>query len=60
MKVYLSVDMEGIGGIGHAAPTERNDRGYPAAVELAPDAPTAYRGFLAGIRLVALLDLPPG
>ncbi|MDQ2965678.1 MAG: M55 family metallopeptidase [Chloroflexota bacterium] len=43
MRVYLSLDMEGIGGIGHAAPTERSDR-----------------GFLAGIRLVALLDLPPG
>jgi D-amino peptidase len=34
MKVYVSVDMEGIGGIAHAAPTERSDRGYPSAVEL--------------------------
>jgi len=28
VTVYMSVDMEGIGGIGHAAPTERSDRGY--------------------------------
>lgn len=34
MKVYLSVDMEGIGGIGHPDPTSRGDLGYPAAVEL--------------------------
>lgn len=34
MKVYLSVDMEGIAGIGHADPTNRGDAGYPAAVEL--------------------------
>ena len=34
MKVYLSVDMEGIGGISHSAPTERGDQGYAAAVEL--------------------------
>ena len=32
MKVYLSVDMEGIGGISHSDPTERGDAGYPAAV----------------------------
>lgn len=34
MKVYLSVDMEGIGGISHADPTTRGDAGYPAAVAL--------------------------
>lgn len=34
MKVYISVDMEGIGGISHSAPTERGDAGYPAAVAL--------------------------
>ena len=34
MRVYLSVDMEGIGGISHSAPTERADAGYPAAVAL--------------------------
>jgi D-amino peptidase len=34
VKVYLSVDMEGIGGISHPDPTARGDLGYPAAVEL--------------------------
>ncbi len=34
MRVYLSVDMEGIGGISHPAPTERIDQGYPSAVAL--------------------------
>ena len=34
MKVYISVDMEGIGGISHSRPTERGDAGYPAAVAL--------------------------
>jgi len=34
VKVYLSVDMEGIGGISHTDPTSRGDLGYPAAVEL--------------------------
>jgi D-amino peptidase len=34
MKVYISVDMEGIAGISHPNPTGRGDSGYPAAVEL--------------------------
>jgi D-amino peptidase len=34
VKVYISVDMEGIGGISHSKPTERDDAGYPAAVAL--------------------------
>ena len=34
MKVYISVDMEGIGGISHSKPTDRDDAGYPAAVAL--------------------------
>ena len=34
MKVYISVDMEGIAGISHAKPTTRGDAGYPTAVEL--------------------------
>ncbi|HEX3428976.1 MAG TPA: M55 family metallopeptidase [Candidatus Limnocylindrales bacterium] len=34
MKVYLSVDMEGIAGISHPNPTERRDSGYATAVEL--------------------------
>lgn len=34
MRVYLSVDMEGIAGISHPNPTQRGDVGYPAAVAL--------------------------
>jgi D-amino peptidase len=34
MRVYLSVDMEGVAGVGAAEPTRRGDAGYPAAVEL--------------------------
>jgi len=34
MKVYISVDMEGIGGVSHNDPTQRGDAGYPAAVAL--------------------------
>jgi D-amino peptidase len=34
VRVYISVDMEGIGGISHSKPTERGDAGYPAAVAL--------------------------
>ena len=34
MRVYISVDMEGIAGISHDAPTQRGDLGYPAAVAL--------------------------
>ncbi len=34
MKVYVSVDMEGVAGVNHPNPTGRDDRGYPNAVEL--------------------------
>ena len=34
MKVYISVDMEGIAGVNHPAPTSRGDRRYPDAVEM--------------------------
>jgi D-amino peptidase len=34
MRVYISVDMEGIAGVSHAAPTQRDDSGYAAAVRL--------------------------
>jgi D-amino peptidase len=34
MRVYISVDMEGIAGVSHAAPTSRTDAGYPAAARL--------------------------
>jgi len=49
MKVYISVDMEGIGGISHSDPTQRGDSGYPAAVALmVGEANAAIEGALAG------------
>lgn len=49
MKVYISVDMEGIGGISHSLPTERGDVGYPAAVALmVGEANAAIEGAFAG------------
>lgn len=34
MRVYISVDMEGIAGINHPDPTDPKDRRYPLSVEL--------------------------
>jgi D-amino peptidase len=34
MRVYISVDMEGIAGVSHPKPTNRTDSEYRAAVEL--------------------------
>ena len=34
MKVYISVDMEGVAGVNHPAPTGRADSRYPDAVAL--------------------------
>ena len=34
MRVYISVDMEGIAGVSHPGPTQRGDAGYDRAVEL--------------------------
>lgn len=49
MRVYLSVDLEGIAGISHDAPTGRGDDGYPAAVELmVGEANAAIEGAYAG------------
>src|SRR5258705_4232186 len=49
MKVYISVDMEGIAGISHPDPTGRGDRGYAAAVDLmVGEANAAIEGALAG------------
>ena len=48
MRVYLSVDMEGIAGISHPDPTNRADAGYGAAVELmVGEANAAVEGALA-------------
>jgi len=49
MKVYVSVDMEGLAGVSHPDPTGRSDRDYPAAVELmVGEANAAVEGALAG------------
>jgi D-amino peptidase len=49
VRVYISVDMEGVAGISHADPTGREDRGYPAAVDLMlGEANAAIEGALAG------------
>ncbi len=49
MKVYISVDMEGIAGVSHPNPTGRADAGYPAAVDLmVGEANAAIEGALAG------------
>jgi D-amino peptidase len=49
VRVYLSVDMEGIGGVSHPAPTERSDHGYQAAVALmVGEANAAIEGAFAG------------
>jgi D-amino peptidase len=49
MRVYISVDMEGIGGISHPRPTERGDAGYPAASHLMTgEANAAIEGALSG------------
>jgi D-amino peptidase len=49
MKVYISVDMEGIGGVSHSDPTQRGDAGYPAAVALmVGEANAAIEGAFAG------------
>ncbi len=48
MKVYISVDMEGIAGVSHPNPTGRGDLGYPVAVELMTgEANAAIAGCLA-------------
>jgi D-amino peptidase len=48
MRVYISVDMEGIAGVSHPRPTERGDLGYAAACELmTTEANGAIEGALA-------------
>jgi D-amino peptidase len=49
MRVYISVDMEGVAGISHNAPTDRDDPGYPAACRLMEgEANAAIEGAFAG------------
>lgn len=49
MRVYVSVDMEGVAGISHVAPTGRGDALYPAACRLMEgEANAAVEGAFAG------------
>jgi D-amino peptidase len=49
MRVYISVDMEGIGGITHPHPTDPANARYPASVELmVAETNAAIEGALAG------------
>lgn len=68
MNVYISVDMEGIAGVSHPDPTGRDDKGYPAAVELMTgEANAAIEGAVAagGDEIVvndshgSMFNLPP-
>jgi D-amino peptidase len=48
VKVYISVDMEGVAGVSHPNPTARADSGYAAAVDLmVGEANAAIEGALA-------------
>jgi D-amino peptidase len=49
VKVYISVDMEGVAGVSHPTPTNRGDGGYPDAVGLmVGEANAAIDGAFAG------------
>ena len=49
MRVYISVDMEGIAGVDHPKPTEPGDVRYPVAVDLmVGEANAAIEGAFAG------------
>ncbi|MEZ4595988.1 MAG: M55 family metallopeptidase [Chloroflexota bacterium] len=58
MRVYISVDMEGVAGISHTAPTGREDRGYADACRLMEgEANAAIAGaFDAGATVVTVND----
>jgi len=49
VKVYISVDMEGLAGVSHAGPTELGQPGYEAAVRLmVGEANAAIEGAIRG------------
>ena len=49
MRVYISVDMEGIAGVNHPDPTDPSDRRYPVSVDLmVGETNAAIEGALAG------------
>ena len=51
MKIYISVDMEGIAGVSHPNPTGRSDSGYGDAVRLMEGEANAA---IVGLRVRAL------
>jgi len=57
VRVYISVDMEGIAGISHPAPTGSKDAKYPAAVALmVAETNAAIEGALAGGATAVLVN----
>ena len=49
MRVYISVDMEGIAGVNHAKPTQRGDDAYPrSALLMTREANAAIEGAFDG------------
>jgi D-amino peptidase len=54
VKVYLSVDMEGIAGISHPNPTNRGDLCYPASIDLMTAEANAA---IAGCRAAGATDI---
>ena len=57
MRVYISVDMEGIGGISHPDPTGSKDARYPAAVGLmVAETNAAIEGALAAGATAVLVN----
>jgi D-amino peptidase len=49
VRVYISVDMEGIAGVNHPNPTDPTDRRYPVSVDLmVGETNAAIEGALAG------------
>lgn len=57
VRVYVSVDMEGIAGVGHPGPTGRGELGYDRAVELmCGEANAAIEGALAAGAVEVLVN----
>ena len=57
MRVYISVDMEGIGGVSHPDPTGSKDAKYPAAVALMiAETNAAIEGALSGGATAVLVN----
>jgi D-amino peptidase len=54
VRVYISVDMEGVGGVSHPNPTGRADSGYAAAVDLMGGETNAA---IAGARAAGATDI---